>query len=83
MGNNQLDNIYKSFIKYLISNGFKYKKEITIRSYQNENIIVKFDSKNITIQDSTDNRRYFFEKDTSNTFLINFLNYLDNNKVII
>ena len=79
MFNDQIDNKYKTLIKHLVTSGYKCKKESMQRLYQKENIIVKFNSTDIIINDILDNRRYYFNLDTSNTFLINFLEFLTNN----
>lgn len=79
MFDNQIDNEFKTLIKYLVSNGYKCKKESNKRIYQNKGISVCFDSNDIIIKDINDNRRYYFKLDTSNTFLVNFLTFLNNN----
>jgi hypothetical protein len=79
MFDNQIDDVYKTLIMHLILNGYKCRKEFTQRLYQKENIIIKFNSSNITIKDINDNRRYYFNFDTPETVLVNFLDFLNNN----
>ena len=79
MFNNQIDTKYIILLKYLISTGYKRKKEPTQWVYKNTNIEIRFNSTDIIIKDITDNRRFYFNLDTSNTFLVNFLTYLNNN----
>jgi hypothetical protein len=79
MFNTQIDNKFKGFIKHLTINGYKFSKENKLWLYQKNNIIVKIDSTNIIIKDNENNRRYYFDLDTSDTFLLNFLDFLTNN----
>jgi hypothetical protein len=83
MFDNQIDNRYKSLLKYLISNGYKCKKEPSQRLYQCGGVVIKFTLTDIVINDYTDNRRFYFKLDSSNTFLINFLSFLTNNKKVV
>lgn len=83
MFDNQIDNRYRSLLKYLISNGYRCKKEPFQRLYQCDGIIIKFTLTDVVIKDTTDNRRFYFNLDSSNTFLINFLSFLDNNKKVV
>jgi len=79
MFDNQIDTKYRPLIKHLITSGYKCKRESTYRIYHNENISIRFDSTDIIIKDINDNRRFYFNLDSSNTFLINFLVFLNNN----
>jgi hypothetical protein len=83
MFDNQIDNRYKSLLKYLISHGYKCKKEPTQRLYKCDGVVIKFTLTDIVINDYTDNRRFYFKLDSSNTFLINFLSFLTNNKKVV
>ena len=83
MFNNQIDIKYKILFKFLILSGYKCKKELTQRLYQKDNLVIKFNSTDIIINDITDNRRFYFNLDTSNTFLVNFLSFLVNKEVVV
>jgi len=79
MFNNQIDTKYKILLKYLVSTGYRCKKDSSQRIYRNNNIEIRFNSTDIIVKDIADNRRFYFNLDTSNTFLVNFLTYLNNN----
>jgi hypothetical protein len=79
MFDNQVDIKYKILIKYLLSNGYKLNEENNQKIYQKKDILIRIDSNYIVIKDNYNNRRYYFNLDTSNNFLINFLTFLNNN----
>lgn len=79
MFNDDIDTKYKKLIKYLILNGYMCKRELKQRTYQKNPIIIQINSEQIIIKDINNNRRFYFNLDTSSTFLVNFLTFLNNN----
>jgi len=79
MFDNHIDTKYNTLIKHLTLSGYKCKKKSIECIYQKENIIIKFNPIDITIKDNQNNRRFYFNSDTSNTILVNFLDFLTNN----
>jgi hypothetical protein len=79
MFNDQLNIKYNCLLKHLITNGFKCKKDSSQVIYEKDWIIIDFNSDDIIINDILDNRRFYFDLDTSEYFILNFLLYLDNN----
>lgn len=78
MFNNQLNTRYKKLLVYLISNGYKYKKDHTTWCYYKDNIIINIEKTDIIFKDTIEHRRFYFELDTPDNFLVNFLVFLDN-----
>lgn len=69
---------YNDFITFLKKNDFINKREKENLFYKNNNILIKINDINIDIEDINEYRRYNFPTDTSNSFLINFITYLNN-----
>ena len=67
---------YNDFIVFLKNNNFIDKRDKNNLFYVNNNLIIKIDDISVKIEDTEEYRRYNFNNDTSNTFLINFISYL-------
>ena len=68
---------YCDLIIFLKKNDFTNKREKENLFYKNNNILIKINDTIINIEDLNEYRRYNFSPDTTNSFLINFVTYLN------